>query len=67
MTVFLFILTTSLVPFAAGIPCSPCEHDSDCLPYLEFCNLPNELFNFPGAAFDVLKSHHNVYKKGSIR
>ena len=30
-----------------AIPCSPCSDDSDCLPFLEHCQIPEELQNIP--------------------
>ena len=63
MKLCLVIVITYLVSVATGIPCSPCEQDSDCLPYLEYCNLPNELFNFPSTSFEDFNSHQNNFNE----
>ena len=33
--------------FTTAIPCSPCSDDSDCLTFLEHCQIPEELQNIP--------------------
>ena len=33
--------------FTTAIPCSPCSDDIDCLPFLEHCQIPEELQNIP--------------------
>ena len=47
-TVLYFTLSCGcFLQFTNAIPCSPCSDDSDCLPFLEHCQIPEELQNIP--------------------
>ena len=47
-TVLYFTLSCGcFLQFTTAIPCSPCSDDSDCLPFLEHCQIPEELQNIP--------------------
>ena len=46
-----------LFSITSAIPCSPCDIDSDCLSFLEYCQLPDDLIEIPDFLLNAKKLH----------
>ena len=50
----------------SATPCSPCSTNDQCIPYLEFCQLPFEPFDLPdflGDSTDPMSKRKNKVTK----
>ena len=61
---YLTLIISCIFCFASGVPCSPCDDDSECLPYVEYCQLPNALFDVPDFILDKEKSQNHELDSG---